>query len=163
MNFLISDKSLDIMSPATLVSLPDELIHAILLQADPESALALQETCRRFDEVTTSAVLWRTYCLRDFHYWDDRHNIPGRLEIIASATPWKDLYATRRLVDSAVTGVLNSIIKKMHARVSKYNDILAFGYDGKDTLLRHARAKDSYPDFLARRCVLSFSSHIHTP
>lgn len=138
----------------TLLSLPDELIHAILLYADAEAVIALQQTCRRFSEVTTSAVLWRSHCLQSYQFWDESHDISRRVKEAATATPWKDMYSKRRMVDVVVTGILDNIIRKMHARIRRYRDILTFGYDAKDILLRHAQVGHSHPDFLARRYVL---------
>lgn len=64
---------------------------------------------------------------------------------------WKALYALRRRIDISTTQILDSIVKNQTGRIEKTHHIVEFGYDAKDTLLRHARAGEEWEDHLARR------------
>jgi F-box protein 21 len=49
---------------------------------------------------------------------------------------------------------LNCILANQTGRIEKFHNIVSFGYDVKDTLLRHARVGSDEEDHLARRYVL---------
>lgn len=64
---------------------------------------------------------------------------------------WKTLYAHRRQVDLETSQLLDSILEGQIDRITKYHNIGKYGYDAKDTLLRHCNTSDSAIDVLARR------------
>ena len=64
---------------------------------------------------------------------------------------WKMLYMHRVTVDTQTTAILDSILADQVNRIKKFNYIAEFGYDAKDTLLRHCQTSESAEDVLARR------------
>lgn len=68
---------------------------------------------------------------------------------------WKLLYMHRCRVDWETTKILDSILQGQVDRIKKFKVIANFGYDAKDTLLRHCHAPDEVDDVLARRLVLA--------
>jgi F-box protein 21 len=64
---------------------------------------------------------------------------------------WKTLYIHRQSVDAQTTAMLDSILEGQVNRIQKFNFIAEFGYDAKDTLLKHCRTSESAEDVLARR------------
>jgi F-box protein 21 len=66
---------------------------------------------------------------------------------------WKNLYTHRSNIDSKTTAILDSILEDQVNRIGKFNAIAKFGYDAKDTLLRHCRTGETAGDVLARRYV----------
>ncbi len=57
------------------------------------------------------------------------------------------------MVDRNISHCLDSIIASQVGRIGKAEKIVAFGYDAKDTLLRHMSVPDEAEDVLARRYV----------
>ncbi|KAK2747271.1 hypothetical protein FQN57_002169 [Myotisia sp. PD_48] len=133
-----------------LGSLPDEILHSILCFATPSATLALQQAAHRFENVTNAPLLWRNFCKVSFRYWDRRHNIAQKFASPAGSVRWKDLYKSRHLIDAATTRLLDSILSSQVGRIEKTHKIVSFGYDTKDTLLRHADAEPEQDDYLAR-------------
>ncbi|OJD13888.1 hypothetical protein AJ78_05709 [Emergomyces pasteurianus Ep9510] len=142
------------MTPAestTLPCLPDEVLHAILSYSPASTALALERTSHRFRRVTNAPLLWRLHCQNDFRFWDQRHDFPRRLAEAVGSVDWKGLYAFRQRIDASTSQILDSILMNQAGRIEKIHRIVEFGYDAKDTLLRHAKAGEEWPDHLARR------------
>lgn len=75
---------------------------------------------------------------------------------------WKTLYIYRKHIDIRTTDLLNSILKGQTNRIQKFKEIAEFGYDAKDTLLRHCRVDGDVEDVLARRSVLLIICLIRT-
>lgn len=144
----------------SLDSLPEEILHYILCYLPPRSTAALEQTSRRWKNVTTVPLLWRHYCGTQFKSWDKKHDIIGKLVAPPSDVDWKALYVSRSQIDRAVTRLLDSILASQTGRIEKFRAVIDFGYDAKDTLLRHSQV-ESGEDHLARRfvCLLSL---IHT-
>ncbi|KAI5283804.1 hypothetical protein KEM54_001827 [Ascosphaera aggregata] len=134
-----------------LSNLPDEIIHVILLFADAKAAIALGSTSRGFYTLANAELLWRHYCLTDFRHWDARHQLSERLLQPAASTSWKDLYADRHMTDVTISRILDDLLCTQVGRIQKYHDIASFGYDAKDTLVRHAQANPVVSNNLARR------------
>lgn len=57
----------------------------------------------------------------------------------------------RQMIDIATTELLDSILACQAGRIEKVRRIIEFGYDAKDTLLRHASAQPDQEDYLTRR------------
>ena len=140
-----------------LGSLPQEVLHCVLCFCDPVSSAALEQTARRFRSVTNEPLLWRFYCQTGFEYWDHSHNLLGKLARPAASVNWKALYTFRYLIDRATTRLLDSILATQTGRLRKVQTIIGYGYDTKDTLLRHASAGPEVEDYLARRFALSIT------
>ncbi|EAS36782.3 hemimethylated DNA binding domain-containing protein [Coccidioides immitis RS] len=139
------------MTNGLLNSFPDEIIQCILACATPISAVKLGQASKKFWSITNTPLLWRFYCRQYFEYWDDRHCILEKFALPVSLVDWKELYKLRHLIDVAVTELLESILACQTGRIEKFHKIISFGYDAKDTLLRHAEAGFEYQDHLARR------------
>lgn len=80
--------------------------------------------------------------------------MPTKLAKSVPSVNWKELYITRFLMDRATTQVLDSILASQTGRIEKFRTVVSFGYDAKDTLLRHSLADSATEDHLARRFAL---------
>jgi len=134
-----------------LHELPDEILHSILCFSSPTSSAALGQTARKFQRIADEPLLWRFYCQSFFTFWDKRHELPKKLASPISAVNWKQLYVMRHVMDLSITQTLNSILSNQTGRIEKFEVIINFGYDAKDTLIRHSLAIHENDDYLARR------------
>lgn len=134
----------------SLDHLPEEILHSILCYLHPRSAAALEQTSRRFKNVTSGPLLWRHYCAVYFKSWDKKHEILQKLTAPVPSVDWKALFAARYRIDRAVTRLLDSILASQTGRIEKFRAVIDYGYDAKDTLLRHSQV-ESGEDHLARR------------
>ncbi|OXV06628.1 hypothetical protein Egran_05607 [Elaphomyces granulatus] len=132
-----------------LHELPDEILHSILRFSSPTSSIALGQTARKFQRITNEPLLWRFYCQSLFTFWDKRHELPKMLASPVYSVNWKQLYVMRHIMDSSITQTLNSILSSQTGRIEKFEVIINFGYDAKDTLIRHSLAINE-DDCLAR-------------
>lgn len=143
-----------------LNELPNEVIHQILLHLPPTSAPKVQQVSRQFDE-SAQPILWRSHCRTHFKYWSAEHEIQQKFSGIVAKVDWKKVFLERHNVDRATTLHLDSIISSQTNRISKSRNIVAYGYDAKDTLLRHLDVGDEAEDVLARRSVSWDSMNLH--
>ncbi|KAJ5738253.1 hypothetical protein N7493_001408 [Penicillium malachiteum] len=134
----------------SLNCLPEEILHSILCVSHPRSTAALEQTSRRFKNVTNEPLLWRYYCKVYYKSWDKKHAISQKLSEPASSTNWKQLFISRFHVDHSVARLLDSILASQTGRIEKFRAVINFGFDAKDTLVRHSRV-ESGEDHLARR------------
>ncbi|KAF7715124.1 Uncharacterized protein PECH_007625 [Penicillium ucsense] len=134
----------------SLDHLPEEILHAILCYLHPRSAAVLEQTSRRFKSVTSVPLLWRHYCASHFKSWDRKHDILHKIIAPPSEVDWKALFVLRSQTDRAVTRLLDSILASQTGRIEKFRAVIDFGYDAKDTLVRHSEV-ESGEDYLARR------------
>lgn len=132
--------------------LPEEILHSILCHSNPRSATALQQTSRRFGDVTKRPLLWRHYCQTYYKFWDRRHDTRHKLILPTSSVDWKALFMLRYQIDDSVAKLLDSILASQTGRIEKFRAVIEYGYDAKDTLLRNSQVQDG-EDHLARRCV----------
>jgi len=70
-----------------------------------------------------------------------------------SDVDWKKIYLYRQDVDFQTTRALDGILAGQIERIEKFERISQFGYDAKDTLLRHCATGDAAVDVLARKYV----------
>jgi F-box protein 21 len=137
---------------ASLTALPDEVLLHILTYIPPrDTVLNVQQVSKRFDRLGGEPLLWRYYCRVEFQYWDSKHQIRHKFSGNAGDTDWEKLYRHRTKVDSRTTKILNSILENQVDRITKFRSIGEFGYDAKDTLLRHCHTSENAEDVLARR------------
>jgi F-box protein 21 len=146
----------------SLNHLPDEILHSILCHSHPRSCAALERTSRRFENVTNEPLLWRHYCQAHYKSWDKSHGILRKLASPASTVDWKALFVLRYRIDRSATQLLDSILASQTGRIEKFRAVIDFGYDAKDTLLRHSEV-ESGEDHLARRSALNFQSIVAVP
>jgi F-box protein 21 len=136
----------------SLNSLPDEVLQHILYYLPPYDVLAsLQRVSKRFQRLASEPLLWRHHCRVLFRYWDSKHRIRQKFVGKAADVDWKMLYTHRMKVDFDTTSTLDSILSGQVNRIQKFRIIAEFGYDAKDTLLRHCHTNDEAEDVLARR------------
>jgi F-box protein 21 len=140
----------------TLNHLPDEVLQQILFYCSPRDVLVnIQYTSRRFRILGHEPLLWRHHCRVGFKYWDSKHHIAQKFGGSAADVDWKTLYMHRRRIDKETTDYLDSILEGQTNRISKFKSIAEFGYDAKDTLLRHCRTVSTAHDVLARKQAFS--------
>lgn len=142
----------------SLNHLPEEILHSILCHSPPRSSTALEQSSSRFHDVTNEPLLWRHYCQSYYKSWDKRHDISSKLASPVSSVDWKALFVLRYRVDLSITRLLDSILASQTGRIEKFRAVIDFGYDAKDTLLRHCRV-ESGEDHLARRCAICANGH----
>ena len=137
-----------------LESLPDEVLQHILFYISPHDVLLnTQRVSKRFNRLACEPLLWRYHCRTQFKYWDSDHRIRQKFLGNVGDVDWKNLYTHRSKVDLKTTDILDSILDDQVNRIRKFNEIAKFGYDAKDTLLRHCHTSETAEDVLARRCV----------
>ena len=141
----------------TLHDLPTEILYQILLSVPPASIPTLQQVCRKFNDLS-QPLLWRHHCQSNFQHWRPEHEIHAKYAQSAAQVNWKQLFRTRHLGDRAVSQELESILASQTGRIEKAENILAYGYDAKDTLLRHLDVGDDAEDVLARRYAIEYTS-----
>ncbi|KAJ5692066.1 hypothetical protein N7462_001489 [Penicillium macrosclerotiorum] len=145
----------------SLTHLPEEILHAILCSLPPGSSAALEQTCRRFKNVTNEPLLWRHYCQSRYRYWDRKHEIARKLSSPASSTDWKGLFVLRHCIDCSVTRLLDSILGSQTGRIEKFRAVIDYGYDAKDTLLGHSRVETGEDHFARRYYARALLTCLH--
>lgn len=138
----------------SLSHLPQEILHSILVYCPPTSTAALEQTARTFKSATNEPVLWRFYCRLHFQFWDGSHEMPKILASPVSSIDWKTLYIKRHRIDRTTNQLMDSILETQTGRIRKFQTIIDFGYDAKDTLLRNVAIDSVADDVLARRFAL---------
>ena len=134
-----------------LADLPNEIIQQILFYVPPSSVLAIQRVSRRFNDLT-QPLLWRYHCRTQFKFWDQKHNIQEKFSYEVAKVDWKKVFSNRHSIDRATSHAIDAILCSQVGRVEKFQTVVEFGYDAKDTLLRHLDVDDDAEDVLARRC-----------
>lgn len=134
----------------SFADLPNEIIQQILFYIPPSSAPAIQQVSRRFNDLI-QPILWLYHCRTQFQYWDQRHKIQAKFANEVAKTDWKKVFSSRHSIDRATSQAIDAILASQVGRVEKFQSIVGFGYDAKDTLLRHLNVDDDAEDVLARR------------
>lgn len=146
------ETSLNSSQRPLLTDLPDEVLQHITYYCSPGEVLSsIQRLSKRFARLASEPLLWRHHCKAEFKYWDSRHSIRQKFVGNVKDVDWKALYAYRRRVDAQATHLLDSILEGQVDRISKFRLISEFGYDAKDTLLRHCHTHEDAADVLARK------------
>ncbi|PWY65023.1 YccV-like-domain-containing protein [Aspergillus heteromorphus CBS 117.55] len=130
---------------------PEELLRHIIRYCQPYSTTALEQTARRFREVTNEPLLWRYYCLSDFKYWAQEHEFPKKVAGPVLSVNWKSLYKSKHLRYRATCRSLDGILATQTRRLDKIQTIIDLGYDAKDALLQNFSVHPEVEDYLARR------------
>ncbi len=134
----------------TLDKLPNEIIFQILLCIPPTSVPALQQVSKQFNDLS-QPLLWRYHCSTLFRYWKAEHAIDEKLNGPVAKVDWKKVFAERRQIDRSISREIDSILGSQVGRIEKTSRIVEYGYDAKDTVLRHLSVADDAEDVLARR------------
>lgn len=138
--------------PISLADLPDEILQQILSYLSPfELLVNVQRTSRRLARIGNEPLLWRYHCHVNFKYWDSKHNIAQKFAGKVEDVDWKKLFFYRQDVEFQTTRALDNILSKQIKRIEQFEQISQFGYDAKDTLLRHCGTSEATEDVLARR------------
>lgn len=136
----------------TLAELPNEVLRNIIFHLEPTDTLnSVQLVSKQFYTLSQEPLLWRYHCKTQFKYWDEKHDVRRRFNAEAEETDWRALYLDRKNTDQRTTSLLDSILSQQTKRITQTNMIAEFGYDAKDTLLRHRNGDPNAPDVLARR------------
>ncbi|KAI1478526.1 hypothetical protein F4774DRAFT_385159 [Daldinia eschscholtzii] len=137
---------------ASINSLPDEIVHHILLYVSPEETLSkVALLSKRFNRVAHEPLLWRWYCKHTFKYWEASHHFKERLNGYVHGTDWRRLFLLRLGRNAYIARLLDGIVASRVSRLQKMEQICLYGYDAKDYLLSQCQAPDSAKDVLARR------------
>lgn len=136
--------------PITLSDLPNEVLFQILLYVHPSSTAALQQISRRFNNLV-QPLLWKHHCRTQFRYWSQGHSIESKFSKSAAEVEWKNVFASRQVIDRITSNKIDSILASQVGRIKKSETIVELGYDAKDALLRHLRVGEAAEDVLARR------------
>lgn len=138
------------MMCTALTDLPNEILFQVLIHIPPQLTPAVLLVSKRFNDVAEPR-LWRYHCRQHFKYWSPERGIQSQLSDDTNAVDWRKVFSERYIIDRKTSHILDSIIASQSGRIEKAEAIIAFGYDAKDTLLRHMRVTDEADDVLARR------------
>lgn len=137
---------------ASIVDLPNEVLQQILYYIEPRDTLRnVSLSSKRFAELVRDPLLWRHYCGTKFTYWDARHDIETKYKANVTDVDWKALYLYRQNADEQTTETFEHILDSQAGRIQRYEDIAEYGYDSKDTLLRHCQVDHLAMDPLSRK------------
>ena len=139
------------MAPTIFTNLPNEIIYQILRHLPPRDVPSLDLVSKNFREHARQPVLWREFCHDSYKFWDQRWDIRGKSAENIANVDWKGIYSQRYETDHHTTSQIDSILATQTGRIGKAETIISFGYDAKDTLLRHLQIGDDAEDVLARR------------
>ncbi|KAI9670111.1 MAG: hypothetical protein M1829_004839 [Trizodia sp. TS-e1964] len=134
----------------TIDDIPGEVLTLAFSRLPTESLLALNLVSKRFNKLAKEPLLWKHHCLQ-FKYWDEKHDIKAKASSAVAFDGWESLYQYRVVTDRKVTTILNSILADRTGCAGKYKQIADYGFDAKDTLLRHCQATEDMEDVLSRR------------
>ena len=140
------------LTPAGLLSLPDEVIQSILSYVPPQQIPSVQRVCRRFVNVAAEPLLWRDYCISSFRWWHKGHQFKDKLRE-PSSTDWRRLYADRHRGSRNTQRALNRLLDTEIGRLDQLQQILAIGYDAKGVLLDSFHSAKQSDKYLAQRLV----------
>ncbi|KAI1370995.1 hypothetical protein F4677DRAFT_436838 [Hypoxylon crocopeplum] len=137
---------------APIDSLPDEIVHHILLYVSPEETLTkIALLSKRFNSVAHEPFLWRSYCQHTFKYWNSEHRFKERLAGNLRDTDWRQLFLRRLGRNACIARLVDGIVGSRVFRLQRIEKICEYGYDAKDFLLSQCRVPDDAEDVLARR------------
>lgn len=138
--------------PGCLMSLPDELLEAVVQYSGPSETIALGACCRRTRSVASSPLLWRRHCVETWRSWHPRHDLAGRLTLPPATAGWQRLYNERARIDRRATTLLEQALSSRRYRFRAMAEVAGHGADVVDLLtgLRDG-TPDTAADVLARR------------
>lgn len=134
----------------SLNRLPDEVLHIILHILPLPAIIQVSALSARFNRLVSDRALWRHYCLRDFRYWDQQHDIKRKRSEPARLTDWQALYRLRCEKNRSADALLEQILATQTGRKANIRAIIDHGYDVKEALLRHTAVSGVMDDALAR-------------
>lgn len=135
-----------------LLSLPDELLEAIVFYLQPHDAVAFATTCKQCNKITFEPLVWRQHCIRQWKYWHDQHSWSEKLRSPPAQTRWRHLYNERQRIDRDAAKLFDELLASQQHRYSRIEDIAACGDDVREMLIRmRDQTPDDTEDVLARR------------
>ncbi|KAG9249169.1 Hemimethylated DNA-binding protein YccV like-domain-containing protein [Calycina marina] len=141
-----------VQEATTLNVLPDEVLQHVLFYIPAQDIIEnVQLACKRFHRLGSEPLLWRQYCKDSYQYWDSKHRIQQKFMGKVGDVDWKRLYLHRSNVSCKTSELLDDILNGQTNRIRKFDQIEEFGYDAKDTLLRHCKTSADAEDALSRR------------
>jgi len=135
---------------AQLLTLPQEILEAIVSYLDVKSLLAVQQSCQRL-LLLDNPLLWRRHCRQEYQYWHSTHNFDELLKAPAAEQPWRELLATRKKLDHTISETMENIISLPVRRISRLQVVANEVEDAKDVLLKMHDCSNDALDVLARR------------
>ncbi|KAM0261319.1 hypothetical protein ACHAQJ_002350 [Trichoderma viride] len=140
------------VTASSINQVPDEIIGHLLYYISPDDNLSsVQLVSRRLYYLANEPLLWRHHCRSSFKYWSPQHRFHNKIEALAQATNWKQLFILRSARNRKTSGLLDEIIRTMVNRIGGFEAIGQIGYDAKDLLLEHCQTPLTAEDGLARR------------
>ncbi|KAK5086832.1 hypothetical protein LTR05_004000 [Lithohypha guttulata] len=115
-------------------SLPEEILTAIFQYLDATSLGNISSVHERFEPVANSHLLWRNLVLRDFKYWDARHELAAHKADL-NFRDWKDLYNVRHTANIATEHAIRLMVDDPVGRLACADKVLDYGYGIKDALI----------------------------
>jgi F-box protein 21 len=159
---LQSDMATTKNPPAGLMSLPDELLEAVVADLGPADTTALGLCCRRTLRITSLPSIWRRHCLETWHSWHPRHDLTQRLVVPPAEVPWRQLYRERAGTDRRMAALFEELLSSQQHRFWRMATIADHGRDVVELLARLREAPDTADDVLARRYhATAILSQIH--
>ena len=136
----------------SLLDLPDELLEELFTHMPPDSAVSLGLVTKRLNRISDAPLLWRTYALDTWKFWDDESTHQERVPENPADHPWRPIYGERRRKDQKALHIFNEMLDTQQSRIERMERLVStFGHDVKDLLLRLAGTPDEADDVLARR------------
>lgn len=140
------------MDESPFARLPDELLEAIVFHLPPRDTIAFGATCQRSNKITYEPLIWRAHCLREYRYWEPRHDLKEKNARPPVQTKWRQLFNERKKTDQEALDLFNALLESQQHRVDRMEKIAAKGYDVKDILMKQRdETPDEAEDVLARR------------
>ena len=138
------------MAKITMNDLPTEVIFQILFNIPPSDAISVIMSAKRY-HTFLGPTLWRHFCRIKFRFWQEFWNIEAKFKERVEDVDWRGTFLRRQEAELSTEVLLEQIIQGQSGRLSRYEPILAYGFDVKDVLLRHIDVGDDAQDVLARR------------
>lgn len=138
------------MASPTLELLPTEILQSIVCFASPDDAVALGRTSHRLVQIAYEEQIWRSFCLRTYHFWDVKWvpALSGK-----EAIGWRKAFAERKQIDRLVNYCLKHILDSQSGRIDLFQKISDCGYDAKDVLVAETKIAPTADDYLSRRYI----------
>lgn len=136
--------------PVSLLSLPDELLRAVLDHVGPVGLASVQKTCRRLNEIAADPLLWESACFSFFTWWDKGHDFEAKRKD-ATFSAWKRLFAERWSSSQKTKRALTNLVGAETHRLDQIAAIMNAGYDAKDVLIKAFNDSPHSESHLAQR------------
>lgn len=135
-----------------ILTLPDELLEAIVYYLGPEDTVACGLTCRQLNTITHEPLVWRRHCRQTWRHWKEDDAFEERLRRPPAQTKWQLLFSQRTELDQENSEIFNTMLQEQSKRVERMDELAKNSYGVKDLLLQlRDETPDNAEDVLARR------------